>query len=81
MGDEAFNVFTGCPCDLTSTMVLRGGTTEQFIDESERSVHDSLMFAKRLLKLQSVIAGGRPELEVKIVQNNININSRRFKLI
>ena len=44
-------MFTGCPCDLTSTMVLRGGT-EQFILESERSVHDSLM------------QGEEPELEV-----------------
>ena len=64
MGDEAFNVFTGCPCSLTSTMVLRGGT-EQFIAESERSVHDSLMVVMRSLKSQSVVAGGGAvELEV-----------------
>jgi T-complex protein 1 subunit eta len=64
MGDETFNVFTGCPCSLTSTMVLRGGT-EQFIAESERSVHDALMVVKRSLKSQSVVAGGGAvELEV-----------------
>ena len=55
MGDEAFNVFTGCPCSLTSTMVLRRGT-EQYIADCERSIiHESLMVAKRSLKSQSVM--------------------------
>jgi T-complex protein 1 subunit eta len=64
MGDETFNVFTGCPCSQTSTMVLRGGT-EQFIAESERSVHDSLMVVKRSLMSRSVVAGGGAvEMEV-----------------
>jgi T-complex protein 1 subunit eta len=64
MGDETFNVFTECPVSLTSTLVLRGGT-EQFIAESERSVHDSLMVVKRSLQSRSVVAGGGAvELEV-----------------
>jgi len=57
VGDERFNVFTDCPARLTSTMILRGGT-EQFIAESERSVHDALMVVKRCLQSQAVVAGG-----------------------
>jgi T-complex protein 1 subunit eta len=57
VGDERFNVFTDCPAKLTSTIVLRGGT-EQFIAESERSVHDALMVVKRTLLSGSVVAGG-----------------------
>ncbi|KAL9186972.1 hypothetical protein ACHAXT_010692 [Thalassiosira profunda] len=64
VGDERFNIFLGCPNSLTSTMVLRGGS-EQFIAESERSIHDALMVVKRSLKSKSVVAGGGAvELEV-----------------
>jgi len=64
VGDERFNVFEDCPMSLTSTMVLRGGS-EQFIAESERSVHDALMVVKRCLKSKSVVAGGGAvEMEV-----------------
>eukprot|EP00584_Thalassiosira_punctigera_P009825 CAMPEP_0172531590 /NCGR_PEP_ID=MMETSP1067-20121228/4929_1 /TAXON_ID=265564 ORGANISM="Thalassiosira punctigera, Strain Tpunct2005C2" /NCGR_SAMPLE_ID=MMETSP1067 /ASSEMBLY_ACC=CAM_ASM_000444 /LENGTH=595 /DNA_ID=CAMNT_0013315987 /DNA_START=109 /DNA_END=1896 /DNA_ORIENTATION=+ len=64
VGDARFNLFTGCPCATTSTMVLRGGS-EQFIAESERSIHDALMVVKRSLKSKSVVAGGGAvELEV-----------------
>lgn len=64
MGEERFNVFTECPMALTSTLVLRGGS-EQFIAESERSIHDALMVVKRCLQTQAVVAGGGAvELEV-----------------
>ena len=64
VGDERFNIFTGCPSSLTSTMVLRGGS-EQFIAESERSIHDAMMVVKRSLTSRSVVAGGGAvELEV-----------------
>ncbi len=64
VGDERFNIFTGCPNSLTSTMVLRGGS-EQFIAESERSIHDAMMVVKRSLTSRSVVAGGGAvELEV-----------------
>lgn len=64
VGDERFNVFTECPAKLTSTIVLRGGT-EQFIAESERSVHDALQVVKRSLISGSVVAGGGAvEMEV-----------------
>mmetsp|Transcript_9374 Transcript_9374/g.23002 ORF Transcript_9374/g.23002 Transcript_9374/m.23002 type:complete len:594 (-) Transcript_9374:314-2095(-) len=57
VGDERFNLFTKCPSSLTCTIVLRGGT-EQFIAESERSVHDALMVVKRTIASGSVVAGG-----------------------
>lgn len=57
VGDERFNLFTECPSTLTCTIVLRGGT-EQFIAESERSVHDALMVVKRTIQSGSVVAGG-----------------------
>lgn len=57
VGDERFNIFTECPSTLTCTIVLRGGT-EQFIAESERSVHDALMVVKRTIQSGSVVAGG-----------------------
>lgn len=64
VGDERFNVFSDCPAKLTSTIVLRGGT-EQFIAESERSVHDALMVVKRSLQSGAVVAGGGAiEMEV-----------------
>mmetsp|Transcript_25934 Transcript_25934/g.52017 ORF Transcript_25934/g.52017 Transcript_25934/m.52017 type:complete len:592 (-) Transcript_25934:699-2474(-) len=64
VGDERFNLFTGCPNSLTTTMILRGGS-EQFIAESERSIHDSLMVVKRSLKSKAVVAGGGAiEMEV-----------------
>lgn len=57
VGGERFNLFTKCPSELTCTIVLRGGT-EQFIAESERSVHDALMVVKRTIQSGSVVAGG-----------------------
>lgn len=71
VGDERFNVFEECPSSLTSTMVLRGGS-EQFIAESERSVHDALMVVKRCLKSSAVVAGGGAiEMEVaKMLQEH-----------
>lgn len=64
VGDERFNVFTDCPTALTATIVLRGGS-EQFIAESERSVHDALMVVKRAITSKAVVGGGGAvEMEV-----------------
>ena len=57
VGDERFNLFQDCPEPLTCTIVLRGGT-EQFIAESERSVHDALMVVKRSIRSKSIVPGG-----------------------
>lgn len=57
VGGERYNVFTGCPAAKTVTIVLRGGA-EQFIAESERSLHDALMIVKRALAYGEVVGGG-----------------------
>jgi len=64
VGDERFNIFSDCPLSLTSTLVLRGGS-EQFIAESERSIHDALMVVRSSLRSHAVVAGGGAvEMEV-----------------
>ena len=65
MGDERYNVFTGCPHAQTATIVLRGGS-EQFIEESHRSIHDALMVVKRCVQSKGIVAGGGAvEMEVR----------------
>jgi T-complex protein 1 subunit eta len=57
VGNERYNLFTGCHAAKTSTIILRGGA-EQFIDEAERSLHDAIMIVKRAVKNKAVVAGG-----------------------
>ncbi|KAL5015835.1 hypothetical protein ScPMuIL_005424 [Solemya velum] len=57
IGGERYNLFTGCPQAKTCTMILRGGA-EQFIEETERSLHDAIMIVRRAMKNDSVVAGG-----------------------
>ena len=52
-----YNIFTGCPQAKTCTLILRGGA-EQFIEETERSLHDAIMIVRRALRNDSVVAGG-----------------------
>lgn len=56
VGGERYNLFKGCPQHKTSTVVLRGGT-QQFMDETERSLHDAIMIVRRALKNDSIVAG------------------------
>lgn len=39
------------------TIILRGGA-EQFIEETERSLHDAIMIVRRTLKNDAIVAGG-----------------------
>ncbi|KAF9618513.1 hypothetical protein IFM89_001914 [Coptis chinensis] len=57
VGNEHFNIFSGCPSGRTATIVLRGGA-DQFIEEAERSLHDAIMIVRRALKNSTVVAGG-----------------------
>uniref|UniRef100_A0ACB8E9B3 T-complex protein 1 subunit eta n=1 Tax=Sphaerodactylus townsendi TaxID=933632 RepID=A0ACB8E9B3_9SAUR len=52
-----YNFFTGCPKAKTCTIILRGGA-EQFMEETERSLHDAIMIVRRAIKNDSVVAGG-----------------------
>lgn len=65
VGDERFNLFTECPSEHTATIVLRGGS-EQFIEESHRSIHDAIMVVKRSLKSCAVVAGGGGETKKEL---------------
>jgi len=70
LGDERFNFFTGCPKAKTATIILRGGG-EQFLEETERSVHDALMIVKRALTNRKVVAGGGAiEMELSSILRN-----------
>ncbi|KAK6185004.1 hypothetical protein SNE40_007335 [Patella caerulea] len=57
VGGERYNVFKGCPQAKTCTIILRGGA-EQFMEETERSLHDAIMIVRRAMKNDSVVAGG-----------------------
>merc|ERR1719197_175033 len=57
VGGERFNFFYDCPMAKTCTVVMRGGA-EQFIEETERSLHDAIMIVRRAIKNDAVVAGG-----------------------
>jgi len=57
IGGERFNIFTGCPQAKTCTLIIRGGA-EQFMEETERSLHDAIMIVRRAMKNDAVVAGG-----------------------
>lgn len=57
VGNERYNLFTGCPSAKTATILLRGGA-EQFIEEAHRSLHDAIMIVRRAIKNSTVVAGG-----------------------
>ncbi|XP_062229633.1 T-complex protein 1 subunit eta-like [Phragmites australis] len=57
VGNERFNIFSGCPSGQTATIVLRGGA-DQFIEEAERSLHDAIMIVRRAFKNSTVVPGG-----------------------
>lgn len=56
IGSERYNLFTGCK-GKTVSIVVRGGA-QQFIDETERSLHDAIMVVKRARQYHTVVAGG-----------------------
>ncbi|XP_075222981.1 chaperonin containing TCP1 subunit 7 [Lycorma delicatula] len=57
IGSERFNLFKGCTNAKTCTLILRGGA-EQFLEETERSLHDAIMIVRRTIKNDAVVAGG-----------------------
>ncbi|KJE94479.1 chaperonin containing TCP1 [Capsaspora owczarzaki ATCC 30864] len=57
VGGERYNFFTGTPKSKTCTIIIRGGA-EQFLEETQRSLHDAIMIVRRALKSDSVVAGG-----------------------
>ena len=51
VGGERFNFFTGVPKTKTCTIILRGGA-EQFMEETERSLHDAIMIVRRYVEIR-----------------------------
>merc|ERR1712080_648647 len=56
IGGERFNLFRGCPKSQSCTIILRGGA-EQFMEETERSLHDAIMIVRYLRNYSRTIAG------------------------
>lgn len=57
VGADRYNLLTGCPNTRSATILLRGGA-QQFIDEAERSLNDSIMIVRRAMKNTKVVGGG-----------------------
>lgn len=57
IGGERFNIFHQCKHAKTCTFILRGGT-EQFLEETERSLHDAIMVVRSMVKNNAIVAGG-----------------------
>mmetsp|Transcript_53431 Transcript_53431/g.134964 ORF Transcript_53431/g.134964 Transcript_53431/m.134964 type:complete len:563 (-) Transcript_53431:78-1766(-) len=57
VGGDRYNLFTGCPQTKTATIVIRGGA-QQFIDEADRSLNDSIMIVRRAMRNTKVVGGG-----------------------
>lgn len=57
IGAERFNLFKDCKSSRSATIILRGGA-EQFIQEAERSLNDSIMVVRRAIKTDKIVAGG-----------------------
>jgi len=78
IGADRYNLFTGCPKAKTATLILRGGA-EQFIAESERSLHDAIMIVKRAISHRSVVGGGgaiEMELSRALREYSLSIKSK-----
>ncbi|VDK82885.1 unnamed protein product [Litomosoides sigmodontis] len=57
VGSERYNFFLDCTKAKSCTVILRGGA-EQFIAETERSLHDAIMIVRRAKKNDTIVAGG-----------------------
>eukprot|EP00355_Strombidium_rassoulzadegani_P001337 CAMPEP_0168612888 /NCGR_PEP_ID=MMETSP0449_2-20121227/3156_1 /TAXON_ID=1082188 /ORGANISM="Strombidium rassoulzadegani, Strain ras09" /LENGTH=566 /DNA_ID=CAMNT_0008653481 /DNA_START=22 /DNA_END=1718 /DNA_ORIENTATION=+ len=57
LGNERFNMFTGCETTKSTTLVIRGGAT-QYLEETARSLNDAIMIVRRAVKAYAVVAGG-----------------------
>ena len=57
VGDWEYMFFEGMSQTRAQTIILRGAN-EFFLEEVERSMHDSLCVIKRVLESNSVVAGG-----------------------
>lgn len=83
IGNERYNMFTGCPKAKTATIIVRGGS-EQFMAETERSLHDSIMIVRRAIKHATAVAGGgaiEMELSQYLRKESFSIRGKEQLLI
>jgi len=57
VGDWEYIFFEGMQTARASTIIVRGAN-DFFLEEIERSIHDSLCVIKRVLESNSLVAGG-----------------------
>ncbi|CAD7955453.1 unnamed protein product [Amoebophrya sp. A120] len=57
IGAERWNLFKDCENTKAATLIIRGGA-QQFVDEAERSIHDSFMIVKSATKNTAIVGGG-----------------------
>jgi T-complex protein 1 subunit eta len=57
LGNERYNMFTGCEKTKSTTLVLRGGAA-QYLEETQRSLNDAIMIVRRAFRSKAIVAGG-----------------------
>jgi len=57
VSDDELIMITGCKARNAASIILRGAN-DFYIDEMERSVHDSLCVVKRVIESRKVVTGG-----------------------
>uniref|UniRef100_A0A914KKA8 T-complex protein 1 subunit eta n=4 Tax=Meloidogyne incognita group TaxID=654580 RepID=A0A914KKA8_MELIC len=75
VGSERYNFFTGGSKAKSCTLVLRGGS-EQFIAETERSLHDAIMIVRRAMRNDSIVAGGGA-IEIELSRHILELGNKR----
>lgn len=65
IGGERFNFFYEGARAKTCTFILRGGA-EQFLEETERSLHDAIMVVRRILKSNTGLVAGGGAIEMEL---------------
>ncbi|VAI44058.1 unnamed protein product [Triticum turgidum subsp. durum] len=79
VGNERFNIFSGCPSGQTATIVLRGGA-DQFIEEAERSLHDAIMIMEisKYLRLHARNIAGKSQVFVNSFAKALEVIPRQL---
>merc|ERR1719420_2119505 len=85
VGGERFNYFYGCPKSTSCTIILRGGA-EQFMEETERSLHDSIvagggaidMELSKYLRNYSRTVAGKEQLIVGAMAKAFEVIARQL---
>ncbi|KAM3240203.1 hypothetical protein ACQJBY_053723 [Aegilops geniculata] len=79
VGNERFNIFSGCPSGQTATIVLRGGA-DQFIEEAERSLHDAIMIMEisKHLRLHARSIAGKSQVFVNSFAKALEVIPRQL---